>query len=144
VRFSQSQLAKDFFNSSTVALGQLRVTRRLNYQWDIAAEARFIGQPAQNYTEVGGALELGYYLNPNLRVAAGYAIGDINDPDLGGSRSRSGPYVGLTLKLDNNLFKDFGFGNRKRPPTPESTEAAANATTTEAAPAGEKTGAIAP
>jgi hypothetical protein len=127
VRFSQSQLAKDFFNSSTVALGQLRVTRRISYQWDIAAEARFISQPTQNYSEFGGALELGYYLNPNLRVAAGYALGDINDPDLGGSRSRSGPYVGLTLKLDNNLFKDFGFGNRKRSPKTTSAETAAAA-----------------
>jgi hypothetical protein len=115
MRYSSSFLAEDLLGTSMVGIGQIRATYRLGYRWDIAGEFRYIGQPTANYSEFGAVAELGYYLNPNLRLSAGYVFGNISDRDLGGSRSASGPYVGLTIKLDNNLFKDFGFRNEVAP-----------------------------
>jgi hypothetical protein len=68
-------------------------------------EARWIGQ--SDHSETGFVIEAGYYLTPNLRVSAGYSFGDVDDRDLSGSRSAGGPYVGLTVKL-NELFDGFG------------------------------------
>ncbi|MGB7413071.1 MAG: TonB-dependent receptor [Thermosynechococcaceae cyanobacterium] len=120
VRHSETNLAQDLVGTSTVSLAQLRATHRFNYRWDVSAEARWIGQPSVGYNEFGLNAEVGYYLNPNLRLAAGYAFGDANDRDLGNSRSASGPYLGVTLKLDNNLFKDFGFQKPSAPQQQES------------------------
>lgn len=114
LRHSRSTLASDLIGTSTVTLAQLRATHRFNYRWDVSAEARWIGQPSAGFNEFGVVGEVGYYLNPNLRLGAGYVFGNVNDRDLGNSRSASGPFFGLTVKLDNNLLKDFGFG-QKRP-----------------------------
>ncbi|MEL6163578.1 MAG: hypothetical protein AAFR37_07385, partial [Cyanobacteria bacterium J06628_3] len=111
LRNSTTYLANDFSSSNTTNLGQLRATYRLGYSWDLVGEARLITQ--SDYTETGFVVEAGYYLTPNLRVAAGYALGDIDDRDFDGSRSASGPYLGVTMKL-NQLFS--GFGLQKRVP----------------------------
>ena len=118
-RHSKTNLAQNFTHTNTTPLAQFRATHRLNYQWDISAEARWIGQPSAGYDEFGVNAEVGFYLNPNIRLSAGYAFGDINDRDLGNSRSSDGPYLGVTLKLDNNLFKDFGF---QKPSVPQQQE----------------------
>ncbi|WP_299492713.1 TonB-dependent receptor [Acaryochloris sp. IP29b_bin.137] len=115
-RHSKSFLAQDLIGTSSISLAQLRATYRLSNRWDIGGEVRWIRQNSTGFNEVGAAAEVGYYLNPNLRLSAGYAFGDVSDRDLGNSRSASGPYFGVTLKLDNNLFKDFGFGNKVAPP----------------------------
>jgi len=115
-RHSKSYLAQDLVGSSSISLAQLRATYRLGYRWDVGGEVRWIRQNSTGFNEVGASAEVGYYLNPNLRLAAGYAFGDVSDRDLGNSRSASGPYFGITLKLDNNLLKDFGFGNEVAPP----------------------------
>jgi hypothetical protein len=115
LRYSSTSLSEDLLGTSMVSLAQMRATYRLGYRWDIAGELRYIGQPTANYNEFGVVAEVGYYLNPNLRLSAGYVFGNISDQDLGGSRSASGPYVGLTIKLDNNLFKGFGFGKNVAP-----------------------------
>ncbi len=116
LRHSTSYLASDLVGSSTVSLAQLRATHRFAYRWDVSAEGRWIGQPTAGYSELGLNLEAGYYLTPNLRLAAGYSLGAVSDRDFNGSRSASGPYLGLTIKLDNNLLRDFGFGNDPAPP----------------------------
>ena len=105
LRNSTSYLADDFSTSNTTSLGQLRATYRLGYSWDLVGEARFINQ--SDYTETGFVVETGYYITPNLRVSAGYALGDIDDRDFSGSRSAGGPYVGVSMKL-NELFDGFG------------------------------------
>ncbi|WP_299408366.1 TonB-dependent receptor [Acaryochloris sp. IP29b_bin.148] len=115
-RHSKSFLAQDLVGTSSISLAQLRATYRLGYRWDIGGEVRWIRQNSTGFNEVGASAEVGYYLNPNVRLAAGYAFGDVSDRDLGNSRSASGPFFGITLKLDNNLFKDFGFGNEVAPP----------------------------
>lgn len=97
----------DFASTSSVHLAQLRATYRLNYSWDLTGEARWIGSSA-GYSEYGAALELGYYMTPDLRLYAGYSLGGAYDRDFSGvNRSNSGPYIGITAKL-NSLFDGFG------------------------------------
>jgi hypothetical protein len=106
LRNSSTNLASDLVGSSTMTLSQFRATYRFDYSWDLSAEGRFINQPSTGYSETGFSLEAGYYLTPNLRLSAGYAFGGANDRDFG-SRSASGPYIGLTVKI-NELFNGFG------------------------------------
>ncbi len=106
-RSSTSYLANDLVGTSTVSLAQLRATYRLGYNMDLVGEARWITQPSASYSELGFLLEVGYWLTPNLRLSAGYAFGQVDDRDFSGSRSAGGPYVGLTVKL-NDLFGSFG------------------------------------
>lgn len=113
-RYSKSYLANDFINSSTLFLSQLRATYRLNYRWDLTAEGRMINTLSAGGTEFGATAEVGYYLTPNLRFAAGYSFGSVTDGDL--NRHAGGPYVGLTVKLDE-LFS--GFRLLKKKPIPE-------------------------
>ncbi len=105
LRNSTSYIASDLAGTSTVNLAQIRATYRLGYSMDLVGEARWIGQ--SNYTETGFVIETGYYLSPNLRLAAGYVFGQVDDRDFSGTRSAGGPYLGITLKL-NELFEGFG------------------------------------
>ena len=118
LRNSTSYLANDLVGTNTVNLAQLRATYRLGYSTDLVGEARWINQG--NFSETGFVAELGYYLSPNLRLAGGYVFGRVDDRDFSGStstgRSAGGPYVGLTLKL-NELFD--GFGLQKPLPKPQ-------------------------
>jgi hypothetical protein len=117
LRNSTSYLASDLVGTSSVNLSQLRATYRLGYSMDLVGETRLITQG--NYTETGFVLETGYYLNPNLRLAAGYAFGKVDDRDFSGTRSAGGAYLGLTLKL-NELFEGFGQQNVAPKPQQES------------------------
>ncbi|NJL87235.1 MAG: TonB-dependent receptor, partial [Leptolyngbyaceae cyanobacterium SM1_1_3] len=97
----------EFSSTSSIHLAQLRATYRLGYSWDVVGEARWLGSSV-GYGELGGALELGYYPTPDLRLSAGYSFGSAYDRDFSGtSRSAGGLYVGVTAKL-NNLFGGFG------------------------------------
>ncbi|HEY9763828.1 MAG TPA: TonB-dependent receptor [Trichocoleus sp.] len=108
-RYGQTDLANNLGVSSAIHLAQLRAAYRFAYQWDILGEARWIGQPSASYSEVGLAMELGYYLTPDLRLGVGYSFGSANDGSFAGSgyRSASGPYLGITLKV-NELLNGFG------------------------------------
>ncbi|MBW4488713.1 MAG: OprO/OprP family phosphate-selective porin [Trichocoleus desertorum ATA4-8-CV12] len=107
LRNSTSYRAQDLSNTNTISLAQLRTTYRLGYRMDVAGEVRWLTQPATDYSELGWVVEAGYYLTPNLRLAAGYSFGDVDDRDFNGDRSRGGLYLGLNLKL-NELFDGFG------------------------------------
>lgn len=120
LRRSTSYLASDLVGTSTITLAQVRATYRLGYRWDVAAEVRWISQPSADYSETGLALEAGYYLTPNLRLTAGYSFGNVSDRDFDRSRSAGGPYLGITVKLDNNLFEDFGIREVAPPQQQES------------------------
>lgn len=115
VRSTRSYLARDLLGTNAITLGQLRAAYRFGFRWDAAAEVRWISQSVVNFDEVGLAAELGYYLNPNLRVALGYNFGSANDRDL--NRTKDGVYVTLSLKLDQ-LLSGFGisFPDRKVAP----------------------------
>jgi hypothetical protein len=96
----------------TVSVAQARATYRLDDAWDLTGEARWLSQSSANSREMGLSLEAGYYLSPNLRVAAGYSFGKVRDREFDTSRSAGGAYLGLTFKL-NELFD--GFGLQKSP-----------------------------
>jgi hypothetical protein len=106
-RRSTTYSANNFINSSNVYLSQLRTSYRLGYRMDLAVEGRWIGQSSPNYNEFGVAVETGYYLTPDLRVAVGYSFGSVDDRDFTGYRSQGGPYLNLTFKV-NELFGGFG------------------------------------
>jgi hypothetical protein len=118
LRNSTTYLADDLLGNSTVTLAQARATYRFDYNWDLVGEVRWINQANSGFNETGFVLETGYYLTPNLRLAAGYSYGRIGDRDFDGSRSAGGLYLGLSLKV-NELFN--GFGLQKVPP-PQKTE----------------------
>ncbi len=105
LRDTKSYLAQDLIGANSISLTQLRAAYRFAYRWDAAIETRWISQSLVGFDEFGIVTELGYYLTPNLRLAAGYAFGKARDVDFG-DRSRGGPYVTLTLKLSDL----FGFG----------------------------------
>ncbi|HEY9826468.1 MAG TPA: hypothetical protein V6D19_13565 [Stenomitos sp.] len=115
-RNSTSYLANDLISHSSILLGQMRATYRLNYQWDVAAEGRIINTLSTGSNEWGATAEVGYYVTPNIRLAAGYAWGSVSDRDFNNSRSASGPYLDVTVKLDQ-LFSGFKFLKRPVPPT---------------------------
>ncbi len=77
----------------------------MGYNWDVTGDVRWLNQFVSGRNELGAALEAGYYLTPNLRMSAGYSLGVADDPN--GGRNASGPYLGLTVKL-NELFGGFG------------------------------------
>jgi hypothetical protein len=114
LRNSTSYLAQDLVGTSSTNLAQVRATYRLGYSVDLLGEARVISQ--RDYTETGFVVEAGYYLSPNLRLAAGYVFGKVDDRDFSGTRSAGGAYLGLTVKLDE-LFD--GFGRQKPVPKPQ-------------------------
>ncbi|WP_194050919.1 TonB-dependent receptor [Nodosilinea sp. LEGE 06152] len=110
LRYSTANLAEDFGFSNSIHLAQARATYRFAYRWDVGAEVRWLGQPAVGYNETGFALEAGYYLTPDVRLGLGYSFGGANDGSFvggGGYRSASGPYFGITAKV-NQLFNGFG------------------------------------
>jgi outer membrane protein OmpA-like peptidoglycan-associated protein len=114
LRNSTTTIAKDFTGVSNTNLTQFRVTYRLGYNVELVGETRLLSQPTAGYSELGLVGEVGYFLTPNLRIAAGYSSGSVNvDRDFNGSRSASGLYAGITVKL-NELFD--GFGLQKTPP----------------------------
>jgi hypothetical protein len=105
MRNTKSYLAKDLLGTNALTLGQLRATYRLGYRFDLGGEVRWISQDVVGFDEVGFAIEAGYYVTPNLRIALGYNFGQANDRDL--DRRKDGVYVNLSLKLDQ-LLQGFG------------------------------------
>jgi hypothetical protein len=112
LRSSRSFLRGASIGDNVITLGQFRTTYKLGYAFDLGGEIRWTNQTATGANEVGYLAEVGYYLTPNLRVATGVSFGRTNDIDFEGSRSRGGPYVSLSLKLDDL----FGFGVQRVAP----------------------------
>jgi hypothetical protein len=110
LRYSSTSTAVDDY-SATTFLSQLRASYRLGYRMDLAVEGRWIGQSKpdglSSYNEFGVAVETGYYLTPDLRLAVGYSFGSVDDRDFTGYRSKGGPYFSLVFKV-NELFGGFG------------------------------------
>ncbi len=122
-RHSTSYLANDFVSSSSILLGQLRATYRFGYRWDVTAEGRIIDTLSTGTQEYGATAEVGYYVTPSLRLAAGYAWGAVSDRDFNNSRSAGGPFLGVTVKLDQ-LFDGFRL-LKKKPRTDAPAQSAA-------------------
>ena len=140
VRKSTTFSATSFNNSATVFLSQLRASYRLGYRMDLAVEGRWIGQSEPGASEVGVAVEGGYYLTPDLRVGVGYSFGSVDDRDFSGFRSKGGPYLSVTFKV-NELFG--GFGRQKVVP-PQQQESRTEPVATGDKPTSERTQSVAP
>lgn len=119
LRNSTSYSAADLSSTNSISLAQVRTAYRLGYRTDLVGELRWITQPTTDFSELGWVVETGYYLTPNLRLAAGYSSGNVNDRDFNGDRSRGGFYLGLNLKL-NELFDGFGLQKVAPPQQQES------------------------
>ncbi|NEZ60708.1 TonB-dependent receptor [Adonisia turfae] len=96
----------DFVSNNNLHLAQMRATYRLGYSWDISGEARWFGGLG-DYSEIGYALEAGYYPTPDMRIYGGYSGGGAYDDDFGVNRTASGFYIGVSAKI-NSLFDGFG------------------------------------
>ena len=107
MRHTTSYLADDFRTRNTIHLAQGRAAYRLGYRWDVAGDIRWLGQTNTNFEEIGLALELGYYVTPDLRVGVGYSFGGVDDRDFTGYRSDGGPYLAINFKV-NELLAGFG------------------------------------
>ncbi len=114
IRTATSYLDQSLTAGSTIGITQLRATYRLGYNWDLTGDVRWLHQFDPSSSELGAALELGYYLTPDLRLAGGYSMGAAADPNT--SRSAQRAYIGLNVKL-NELFGGFG-RQQPTPPTP--------------------------
>jgi hypothetical protein len=105
LRNATSYLDQSLSAGNTLGITQLRATYRFAHDWDVTGDVRWLKQFSSGRSELGAALEAGYYLTPDLRLSAGYSLGVADDPN--GSRNASGPYLGLTVKI-NELFGGFG------------------------------------
>jgi hypothetical protein len=114
IRTATSYLDESLTAGSTIGITQLRATYRLGYNWDLTGDVRWLHQFDPSSSEMGAALELGYYLTPDLRLSGGYSLGAAADPNT--SRSAQGAYIGLNVKI-NELFGGFG-RQQPTPPTP--------------------------
>jgi hypothetical protein len=112
LRNATSYLDQSLTAGNTIGITQLRSTYRLAHDWDLTGDVRWINQFSSGRSEIGAALEAGYYLTPDLRFSAGYSLGVADDPN--GNRSASGAYLGFTVKV-NELFG--GFGRQQLTPT---------------------------
>ena len=108
VRHSYTRLASDFNSAGTIALIQGRAVCRTGYRTDIAIEGRWLDQRTAGYNSAGFAIEGGYWMSPDLRLAVGYGFGKADDKDFYGSRSNSGLYAGISAKISDL----FGFGRQ--------------------------------
>ena len=140
LRNTTSYAANNFNPASTVFLSQLRATYRLGYRMDLAVEGRWIGQTVSasvsTPSEVGFAVETGYYLTPDLRLGLGYSFGGIDDRDFTGYRSKDGPYFSVTFKV-NELFGGFG---RQRVVPPQQQESKVKPVASETTPPSSSSG----
>lgn len=107
LRYTNSFVADDLTVSNAIHLAQGRVAYRLGYRWDVAGDVRWIGQTDSGFNETGFALELGYYVTPDLRLGVGYSFGAVDDDGFEGYRSDGGPYLAVNLKV-NELLQRFG------------------------------------
>jgi hypothetical protein len=121
LRNATSYLDQSLTAGTTLGITQLRATYRLAHDWDITGDVRWINQFSSGRSEMGAALEAGYYLTPDLRLSAGYSLGAADDPN--GNRNASGAYLGLTVKI-NELFGGFGRQELTPPQQQESQVAA--------------------
>jgi hypothetical protein len=112
VRFGRSDLSArvaykldgDGYYPARSMLFGVRFATRVYGRFDIAEELRLLEEPGVASAGASGfALEAGYRLGTNVRVAGGYDFESAADPDLTSAPRRRGPYTTIT-----SLFDSFG------------------------------------
>jgi len=108
LRFSADGQPQLPFVSTLSLLTQARAQYLLARRWDWAVETRMMFQPSSRTTRHTYATELGFWLLPDMRLAAGYNFTSAKEP--AGALilpSRRGFYFTISSKL-SNLFDLFG------------------------------------
>jgi hypothetical protein len=101
------KLDGDEYYPARSSLFGVRIDQRLTRRFDIAAETRFLSaQNIVNASTKAFALEAGYRLGDDLRVAGGYNFSGSPDPSLVAAPTRRGVYGTVTSVIDNI----FGWG----------------------------------
>lgn len=99
------------YASALTFLGQVRAQQRINDYFDVAAEGRWIAQPASATFRRSFGAELGYWATSDLRLGLGYNFtqsGLAASPLTANNRQfRGGFYFTITTKL-SNMFNLFG------------------------------------
>jgi hypothetical protein len=100
-RHSQTEVSPGVFASSTLAFLQARARYDIGRRYDVTFEAREILQDVSNFHETGYISEFGYLLTPELRAAAGYEGGWVDQMTFDQGQSHQGAYLDLTMRVQN-------------------------------------------
>jgi hypothetical protein len=101
------KLDGDSYYPARSSLFGIRLDQRLTSRFDIAAETRYLeAQGIAGASATGFAIEGGYRLGNEMRVAAGYNFAGSPDPNLVAAPTRRGVYGTVTSVIDNI----FGWG----------------------------------
>jgi len=105
------KLDGDSYYPARTSLFGVRVDQRITTRVDIAGETRFLTtQDIANASTTALALEAGYRVGDNLRVAGGYNFSGSPDPALIAAPTRRGLYATVTTVFDGI----FGWGKDQR------------------------------
>ena len=95
--------ATDNFYSAYLISG--RATYDFSKRWDLSGLASHLYSPQGKSTQRALGAELGYQLQDNLWLSAGYNWRGFNDRDLtGGEYTNRGMYLRIRFKFDEDLF----------------------------------------
>lgn len=101
------KLDGDAYYPAHSSLFDLRGTQRIGSRFDVAAEARFLSAHGiAGASTAGFAIEAGYRLGGEMRLAAGYNFSGSPDPSLAVAPTRRGVYATATSVID----RVFGWG----------------------------------
>ena len=101
------KLDGDVYYPAHSSLFDIRGTQRIGHRFDLAAEARFLSAHGiAGASTTGFAIEAGYRLGAEMRLAAGYNFSGSPDPSLAVAPTRRGVYATVTSVID----RVFGWG----------------------------------
>jgi len=101
------KLDGDAYYPARSSLFGLRLDQRLSKRFDVAAETRFLSaHEIVDARTTGVAVEGGYRIGNDLRVAGGYNFTGSPDPSLAAAPTRKGVYATVTSVIDSV----FGWG----------------------------------
>jgi hypothetical protein len=101
------KLDGDSYYPARSSLFGIRFDERLTRRFDLASEVRYLGvSDVPGASATGFAIEAGYRLGNDLRVAGGYNFTGSPDPNLVAAPTRRGIYGTVTSVIDNI----FGWG----------------------------------
>ncbi|MFT4173636.1 MAG: hypothetical protein QM639_13810 [Rhodocyclaceae bacterium] len=94
---------------SSTHLLSARATYDIAAKWDIGVQASTLFTPGGRSRQYGVGAEVGYMLDTNLWVSAGYNVMGFSDRDLTVDESmQRGVYVRMRFKFDEKLFDQLG------------------------------------
>jgi uncharacterized repeat protein (TIGR01451 family) len=90
-------------------LVQARYTRDLNDRWDFGIQMSALGNASFSSRQFGLGAEVGYLVEKNLWISAGYNFFGFKDRDLAPDNSTDrGFFIRFRYKFDEDLFKGIG------------------------------------